>query len=274
MKFSKMRGALLGAAVLTVAVPAIAFASTSYFTTNTLEPAIVAESFGIGIQVNGYSGGTAVLATGDPAINAMADVYVPGAQAIQADSQDGTTIDAHGTKTVIDAKSSQGRAIRAEGPLGGVEAKAGNTTGLTSGAGAGVAVAATGEKVGVSSTSNDVAVRAQGKNYGVFATANTTANSFASGVLAQADEAVVARGTTLGVDATAVDTAVAGVASQGVGGLFGGKEAPIRMFKAQTAGAPTSGLHHAGELYVDSTGLLFYCTTDGTPGTWKQVVLK
>jgi len=266
--------ALLGAAVVTIAVPAIAFASgTSYFSNQTLETAIDAASYGVAIMAHGYSGGTAVLATGDPGINAVADPYVAQSQAIQANSEDGTTIYARGVKTVIDAHSSQGRAILTEGPQGGIEAKSGNTAGLTSGAGPGVAVSATGEKTGLSSV-GDVGVRAQGKTYGVLANADTTANSFAAGVQAKADEAVVARGTNIGVDATAIDTAVAGVASQGVGGLFGGKEAPIRMFKAQAPGAPTSGLHHAGELYVDSAGLLFYCTADGTPGTWHQVALK
>jgi hypothetical protein len=109
------------------------------------------------------------------------------------------------------------------------------------------------------------------KGNAVVAEANTQAGTFAAGVQASGDEAVVARGTSLGVDASANGTAVAGVSNTEVGGLFGGKEAPIRMFKASTAGAPQTGLHHAGEFYVDSHGLLFYCTADGTPGTWHQL---
>jgi len=37
-------------------------------------------------------------------------------------------------------------------------------------------------------------------------------------------------------------------------GLFGGEEAPIRMFAASTPGAPKTGLHHRGELYVIAPG--------------------
>jgi hypothetical protein len=110
-----------------------------------------------------------------------------------------------------------------------------------------------------------------GEGNAVVAQANQTAGTFAAGVQASGDEAVVARGTTLGIDASARGTAVAGVSDNDVGGFFGGKEAPIRMAAASTPGAPTSGAHHRGELYVDSHGLLFYCTADGTPGTWHQV---
>jgi hypothetical protein len=42
-------------------------------------------------------------------------------------------------------------------------------------------------------------------------------------------------------------------------------------------GAPQSGTHVRGELYVDSTGQLWLCTADstgGNVGTWHQVVLK
>lgn len=36
-------------------------------------------------------------------------------------------------------------------------------------------------------------------------------------------------------------------------------------------GAPTSGTHQPGELFVDKAGNLFYCATGGTPGTWRRV---
>jgi len=113
-----------------------------------------------------------------------------------------------------------------------------------------------------------------GTGTAIVAQANRTAGTWAAGVVALGDEAVVARGTTMGVDATANGTAVAGVSHNEVGGFFAGKEAPIRLAAAVTAGAPTSGVHHRGELYVDSNGLLFYCTADGTPGTWHQVAFK
>jgi hypothetical protein len=121
------------------------------------------------------------------------------------------------------------------------------------------------EAKSTSTTDDGTAIRAEG---------GKKASGFGAGILAIGDEAVVARGTTFGVDATGSDTGVAGIASEGVGGVFGGKEAPIRMLAASTTGAPKSGAHHKGEFYVDSAGVLFYGTTDGTPGTWKQVVLK
>lgn len=71
----------------------------------------------------------------------------------------------------------------------------------------------------------------------------------------------------------------AGAGSVGVlgsgdyGAVFGGKQAPMQLIPAQTAGFPTSGKHNAGELYVDSNGVLFYCQSAGTPGTWKRVQL-
>ncbi|HYG78335.1 MAG TPA: hypothetical protein VEK08_25255 [Planctomycetota bacterium] len=46
----------------------------------------------------------------------------------------------------------------------------------------------------------------------------------------------------------------------------------VRILPASTTGAPTSGTHSVGELYVDSAGALFYCRTAGTPGTWVTLV--
>ncbi|MFN2466142.1 MAG: beta strand repeat-containing protein [Candidatus Dormibacteria bacterium] len=37
---------------------------------------------------------------------------------------------------------------------------------------------------------------------------------------------------------------------------------------AASTGAPTTGAHVKGELYVDSAGALWICTAAGTPGTW------
>ncbi|MCC7369651.1 MAG: hypothetical protein IT306_14575, partial [Chloroflexi bacterium] len=69
-------------------------------------------------------------------------------------------------------------------------------------------------------------------------------------------------------------TAVRGVSTSGVGGSFAGGLSAIRLVPAASGtGAPTAGAHLQGELYVDSAGTLFYCTTAGTPGTWQQVAL-
>ncbi|MCC7366781.1 MAG: hypothetical protein IT306_00040, partial [Chloroflexi bacterium] len=69
-------------------------------------------------------------------------------------------------------------------------------------------------------------------------------------------------------------TAARGVSTSGVGGSFAGGLSAIRLVPAASGtGAPTAGAHLQGELYVDSAGTLFYCTTAGTPGTWQQVAL-
>jgi hypothetical protein len=57
------------------------------------------------------------------------------------------------------------------------------------------------------------------------------------------------------------------------GGDFVGSHAPLRLGASRTPGHPTSGKHAMGEFYVDSTGVLFYCLSAGTPGNWKIVHL-
>jgi hypothetical protein len=66
---------------------------------------------------------------------------------------------------------------------------------------------------------------------------------------------------------------VLGFSDQGYGGNFRGGRAPLRLEPANTAGRPTTGDHQRGELFVDSTGELFYCKVGGTPGTWFKVNL-
>jgi hypothetical protein len=43
------------------------------------------------------------------------------------------------------------------------------------------------------------------------------------------------------------------------------------LFPAGTGGAPTTGAHLAGEVFVDKNGTFFICAASGTPGTWKQL---
>jgi cation transport ATPase len=54
-----------------------------------------------------------------------------------------------------------------------------------------------------------------------------------------------------------------------------GESAPITSGESvpNTTGAPTTGNHKMGELFVDNTGSLYFCILDGTPGTWKKVQL-
>lgn len=56
----------------------------------------------------------------------------------------------------------------------------------------------------------------------------------------------------------------------GYGGQFRGGKAQLRLVPASTRGKPT-GAHSKGEIYMDSTGALFVCVIDGTPGTWRKV---
>jgi hypothetical protein len=68
-------------------------------------------------------------------------------------------------------------------------------------------------------------------------------------------------------------TGVVGDSSALYGGAFSGALAPIWL-RPSAAGIPTTGSHRGGELYVDSTNVLWYCIATGTPGTWKRVVLQ
>jgi hypothetical protein len=64
---------------------------------------------------------------------------------------------------------------------------------------------------------------------------------------------------------------VRGMSKHGYGATLQGGRAPLRLLPAETPGAPTSGGHKMGELFVDSKGDLFFCKTTGTPGTWVKI---
>jgi hypothetical protein len=57
----------------------------------------------------------------------------------------------------------------------------------------------------------------------------------------------------------------------GVGAMFAGRRAPLRLVPADASGAPAAGQHEIGELVVDSAGRVFVCTAAGTPGTWNEL---
>ena len=75
----------------------------------------------------------------------------------------------------------------------------------------------------------------------------------------------------VGTNTASGGKAILGTAQFGYGLTGSGGLAPLRLVPGQTAGAPTSGLHLAGEIFVDSAGNLFLNTTQGTPGTWTQL---
>jgi hypothetical protein len=64
---------------------------------------------------------------------------------------------------------------------------------------------------------------------------------------------------------------VEGVATEALGGAFTGGLAPLLLVPSGAPGAPSSGLHSAGELRPDSSGVLWYCSAGGTPGTWVRL---
>jgi hypothetical protein len=79
---------------------------------------------------------------------------------------------------------------------------------------------------------------------------------------------------TYGVTGQADDVSgvgVHGISRHGCGATFQGGRAPLRLLPAETAGAPASGNHEVGELFVDSHGDLFFCKVTGTPGTWVKI---
>jgi hypothetical protein len=71
---------------------------------------------------------------------------------------------------------------------------------------------------------------------------------------------------------SASGSGVSGDSVNGIGVQAQGGLAPLLLTPAGKAGAPTTGTHSQGELYVDSNGVLYLCTAAGTPGTWQQVV--
>ena len=48
----------------------------------------------------------------------------------------------------------------------------------------------------------------------------------------------------------------------------------FRTTPAGASGPPASGDHEIGEEYVDSLGSRYVCVADGTPGTWRKVIVE
>ena len=104
---------------------------------------------------------------------------------------------------------------------------------------------------------------------GLYGLSNSGAGLFANSVSGSAVIAISDTGTALsGNSAKAL-----GVFGQGktYGGMFVGDRANLYLIPSATTGAPTTGGHSKGELFVDNLGTLYYCTTDGTPGSWVNL---
>jgi hypothetical protein len=165
----------------------------------------------------------------------------------------------------------------------------------------GLAASTTGNSSGVygQSTSNSgrgvtgITTNSTGSNYGVFGQANSSAGrgvgGFATatsgdtyGVIGSSESTsgrgvygLVANitGTTFGVYGQSISPDGRGVYGKGgkYGAEFESTNVPLHLIAGATAGAPIAGNHVKGELYVASDGALFYCTADGTPGTWVRL---
>jgi hypothetical protein len=57
-------------------------------------------------------------------------------------------------------------------------------------------------------------------------------------------------------------------ASGGLGGYFTGGRAPINLAPTGSAGPPVSNAHSVGDIWADSSGILWACITAGTPGVF------
>ena len=79
------------------------------------------------------------------------------------------------------------------------------------------------------------------------------------------NSAAAIRATPIANNSVGLDIASPGGNTLGV--VARGTRAPLQLVPAGTSGIP-SGVHDAGELWVDSVGDLYYCSVAGNPGTW------
>jgi len=208
----------------------------------------------------------------------------PSGLALAADGRDIGISAFSATGRALDARSNTNTAIRAQAPVG-IEATGTGAIGMGIVAKAPVvavqasspntAVAGNGEKIGVyghslngvavQAESGLTAVKAQGGAFGVIANgASTGVSAGSDGLGGRAVFAVAtgSRGVALEGGASAAD---------GLGARFSGGRAQIELFPASTVGAPTSGNHDRGELFLDNNGDLFLCKQSGTPGKWVKI---
>jgi hypothetical protein len=117
-----------------------------------------------------------------------------------------------------------------------------------------------------------------GRNGGIGVYGKVGAGTAVSGVAA-AGVAIKAQNSSDGHAAVLVNNggSAAGVRStskKGYGAELAGGGAAVRLVPRPSKGHPKSGFHQLGEIVVDSAGKLFLCVGNGTPGTWREVVVK
>jgi hypothetical protein len=73
--------------------------------------------------------------------------------------------------------------------------------------------------------------------------------------------------------ASAQGSGVYGASATAYGGEFSGGAAQIRLVPGVTAGPPSGSSHLTGELYLDSNGDLYLCTSGGASPHWAKLNL-
>ncbi len=198
---------------------------------------------------------------------------------------DGVGNSVYGFKTtsgdaVVGLTSGNGRAV-----LGVIQNAANNdvaVTGTTNGLGGAVF----GDLTAAGNSASAVFGRTVGTGNAVLGIAEGAGNSI-YGSKSVAGDAVVGRTTSTGrglyglienklSNAPAVDAETTGkgpalraTSKKGRGGLFTSDVAQIQLKPSTAGNHPTAG--QRGDLFVDSTGRLWFCQATGNPGTWTQV---
>jgi hypothetical protein len=196
-----------------------------------------------------------------PASVVLADTFGPSkfgatgtATAVAVQAQDGTGVDILSNGTALRAQSVNGTGVQATGNTTAVSANGGQF-GVFGASTSGTGVRAfSGSGTGLdASSSSGTAVKA------------ASTGSAGTGVFSSGSHGVVAVGT------GSTGIGIQAQSASNYGGTFSGGAAPILLIPATTVGAPTTGRHQVGELFVDKNGHLFYCTTSGAPGVFKQL---
>ena len=93
----------------------------------------------------------------------------------------------------------------------------------------------------------------------------------AYGVYGEGDRGVFGEGQTWGVVGKGDIFGVVGIGTE-FGGYFRGDKAQLHLDPGASAGAPTTGQHSKGDIYMDSNATLFVCVAGGEQGgTWRRV---
>jgi hypothetical protein len=287
----------LAVASLAVAVPTTIAMAQDFPGFNTFGPSKFSlkghdpSAAGAAIAADGQASGglrNGLNASGQMGVDAQGTLF--GVRASAQPGTNATGLRAEASQVAVSAVSFNERAVVGNGLKVGVEGvgTGGDTSiGVRGASGTGVRAEGIGNQgIGVNATAAKTAVKASstngtgvessGASGGVFATASDGTGVIGVGN-GQFGIGVIGNGLDLGVRASSPDgTGLSASSNTGIGASFSGGAAPIQLAPSLTSGAPKTGTHHRGELYVDNQGQLFLCTADstaGNAGTWKHVHL-